>query len=366
VTERTRVAVLGATGSIGTQTLDVLDRFPDRFTVEALVSGRRAPERPAPVVMRSTASDFEPRLRELVVSPRVDLVVMAIPGAAALQPTLDALRAGKRVALASKEVLVMAGDLVMAAAGPLGDRLRPVDSEHSAIWQCLWGEAQDAVTRITVTASGGPLWAHPDWDPESLTVEQALSHPRWSMGPKITIDSATLMNKALEVLEAHHLFQMPMGRIQVLINPQSVVHSIVEFRDGTAKAQIGRPDMRTPIALALSYPERLPGVIAPTDFGATGPLELYPLDDRRFPAVGLVREAARHGTPWPAVLNAANEEAVAAFLDGKLAFREIVPLAREALETYPGGATTSLEEILSADAWARDYARARIVRTSVG
>ncbi|MBO0703330.1 MAG: 1-deoxy-D-xylulose-5-phosphate reductoisomerase, partial [Candidatus Dormibacteraeota bacterium] len=353
-------------GSIGSQTLDVLDRFPARFTVEALVCGRREPDRQAPVVLRAHQPDFETRVRELVVSPRVDLVVMAIPGAAALHPTLDALRAGKRVALASKEVLVMAGDLVMEAAGALGDRLRPVDSEHSAIWQCLWGEAPDAVTRLTVTASGGPLWAHPEWDPETLTVEQALSHPRWSMGPKVTIDSATLMNKALEVLEAHHLFRMPMERIQVLINPQSVVHSIVEFRDGTAKAQIGRPDMRTPIALALSYPDRLPDVIAPTDFGATGPLELYPLDGRRFPAVGLVREAARRGTPCPAVLNAANEEAVAAFLDRRLPFREIVPLARGTLDAYTGGGATSLEEILEADSWARDQARASILRTSVG
>ena len=186
------------------------------------------------------------------------------------------------------------------------------------------------------------------------------------MGPKVTIDSATLMNKALEVLEAHHLFGMPMERVQVLINPQSVVHSIVEFRDGTAKAQVGRPDMRTPIALALSYPERLPEVITPTDFGTIGPLELYPLDDRRFPAVGLVREAAGRGTPWPAVLNAANEEAVAAFLDGRLAFREIVPLARATLDASPGGAAESLEEILTADVWAREYARAHIQRTSVG
>lgn len=363
--ERLRVAVLGATGSIGTQTLDVLDRYPDRFQVEALVSGRRAPGREAPVVLRGGEPDFPARLRELVVSPDIDLVVMAIPGAAALQPALDALGARKRLALASKEVLVMAGDLVMAAAGPLGDLLRPVDSEHSAIWQCLWGEAPGAVTRLTVTASGGPLWAHPEWDPQTLTVEQALAHPSWSMGPKVTIDSATLMNKALEVLEAHHLFGMPMERIQVLINPPSVVHSIVEFCDGTAKAQIGRPDMRTPIALALSYPERLPGVIPPTDFGATGPLELYPLDGDRFPAVGLVREAARRGAPWPAVLNAANEEAVAAFLDRRLPFREIVPVAQGALDAYAGGSAASLEEILAADAWAREEARLHIRRGSV-
>ncbi|MGH7920343.1 MAG: 1-deoxy-D-xylulose-5-phosphate reductoisomerase, partial [Candidatus Dormibacteraceae bacterium] len=282
MTEPARVAILGATGSIGTQALDVLDRFPERFTVQALVSGRRAPDRSAPTMLRGGDPDLERRVEELVQSPEVDLVVMAIPGAAALSPTLAALRAGKPVALASKEVLVMAGDIVMAEAGGLGPRLRPVDSEHSAIWQCLWGEAADSVTRLTVTASGGPLWAHPEWDPATLTVEQALAHPRWSMGRKVTIDSATLMNKALEVLEAHHLFGAPMERIQVLINPQSVIHSIVEFKDGTAKAQIGRPDMRTPIALALSYPERLPGVIPPTDFGAAGPLELLPLDDARF------------------------------------------------------------------------------------
>ena len=356
------VAILGATGSIGTQALDVIDRFPDRFRVWGLASGRRPADRDARVVVRGDDPDLASRLDELVTAPDVDLVVIAIPGLQALRPTLSALAAGKRVALASKEVLVTAGEIVMAAAGAVGEMLRPVDSEHSAIWQCLWGEAPDSVARLTITASGGPLWAHPDWDPDHLTVEQALAHPRWSMGPKITVDSATLVNKGLEVIEAHYLFGMPMDRIEVLVNPQSAVHAIVEYRDGTAKAQLSDPDMRAPIALALSYPERLPGVVPPRDFAAVRSLELYPMDAVRFPALDLAREAARRGTPYPAVMNAANEEAVLAFLSGRLPFREIVPTAHDALDAYADGNVASLEGIISADGWARDHARARIAR----
>src|SRR2546423_2071078 len=206
----------------------------------------------------------------------------------------------------------MAGALVMKAAGERG--IRPIDSEHSAIWQCLWGEERESVRRLILTASGGPFWAHPELDLDRVTVEDALNHPRWSMGPKVTVDSATLMNKGLELIEAHHLFGVPLDRIDVVVHPQSVIHSMVEFVDGSAKAQLSNPDMRLPIALGLAYPERLPGVVAPTPFQELGALDLQPPDPGRFPSLGLAREAGARGGADPAVLNAAKPEAVAAFL----------------------------------------------------
>jgi 1-deoxy-D-xylulose-5-phosphate reductoisomerase len=351
------VVILGATGSIGRQALDVIDRHPDRFRVEGLVSGTRRLERPAPGVVTAGDPDFDARVEELVTREGCDLVLVAIPGARALAPTLAALRAGKKLALATKEVLVVAGELVMQLAG--GDAIRPVDSEHSAIWQCLWGEDPASVARLTLTATGGPFWSRPPLDLSAVTVEQALNHPRWSMGPKVTIDSATLMNKGLELIEAHHLFRTPLERIGVVIHPQAIVHSIVEFSDGSAKAQLGNPDMRLPIALALSYPDRLPGAVPPTRFDQLGSLEFHPLDGARFPAVALARQAAERGGGHPAVLNAANEEAVRAFLEGEAAFGEIVPMVEAAFGAFPGTGA-SLEAVLEADRWARDYIRARL------
>src|SRR5438105_10894384 len=312
------VVVLGATGSIGRQTLDVIDRNPDRFKRFGLTEGVHTSNREAEYLVRGQAGDpeFDDQVESMVTDARCDLVVVAIPGARALQPTMSALEAGKEVALATKEVLVMAGALVMKAAGVRG--IRAIDSEHSAIWQCLWGEERSNVRRLVITASGGPFWAHPDLDLDQVTVEQALNHPRWSMGPKVTVDSATLMNKGLELIEAHHLFRVPLDRIGVVVHPQSVIHSIVEFVDGSAKAQLSNPDMRLPIALALSYPERLPGVVPPTPFHDLGALELHPLDSGRFASVRLAREAAARGGAYPAVLNAANERAVAAFLDSAI------------------------------------------------
>jgi 1-deoxy-D-xylulose-5-phosphate reductoisomerase len=353
-----RVAILGATGSVGRQALDVIDRFPERFEVLGLVTGRRAPDREARYVIRAGDEDCEARTRELVTHPDCDIVLVAIPGASALAPTLAALEAGKRLAIATKEVLVMAGDLVMSRAGG-PDAVRPVDSEHSAIWQCLWGEAPTSVARLVITASGGPFWSRPDLDLARVTVREALNHPRWSMGPKVTVDSATLMNKGLEVIEGHHLFGVPLERIDVMVHPQSVIHSMVEFVDGSAKAQLSYPDMRLPIALGLSYPERLPGAVPPTRFHEVGSLELHPLDEVRFPAVRLAREAAGRGAPYPAVLNAANEEAVAAFLEGRLRFTDVVALVESALGAFEGGGG-SLEEILAADAAARTHVRGRI------
>jgi 1-deoxy-D-xylulose-5-phosphate reductoisomerase len=263
------------------------------------------------------------------------------------------------VAIATKEVLVMAGELVMRAArGP--DMIRPVDSEHSAIWQCLWGESPDSVSRLLVTATGGPFWKRPELDLSRVTIQDALAHPRWSMGPKITVDSATLMNKGLEVIEAHHLFGLPLDRIEVVVHPQAIVHSMVEFVDGSAKAQLGNPDMRLPIAVALSYPRRLPGAVPRTAFQALGELELLPMDHDRFPSVGLAARAAAMGAPYPAVLNAANEEAVARFLAGEVGFTDIVPLVESALSAHREGTGATLDEILAADAGAREHVHARI------
>jgi len=354
VTLPLNVAILGATGSIGQQTLDVIDRNPGRLKLFGLTEGRRTSKRAAEHVIQGQAGepDFDARVTAMVTDPRCDLVVVAIPGARALAPTMAALHAGKEVALATKEVLVMAGALVMKAAGQRG--IRPIDSEHSAIWQCLWGEERKSIRRLVITASGGPFWAHPDLDLDQVTVEQALNHPRWSMGPKVTVDSATLMNKGLEVIEAHHLFGVPLAQVSVVIHPQSTVHSVVEFIDGSLKAQLGRPDMRLPIAVALGYPDRLPDAVPPSVLEELGPLEFHPLDEARFPAVGLARGAAQAGRGRPAVLNAANEEAVNAFLAREIPFSGIIRTVEQALEAFPGGGE-SLEDILEADRWAREF-----------
>jgi 1-deoxy-D-xylulose-5-phosphate reductoisomerase len=356
VTRPVNVAVLGATGSIGQQTLDVIDRNPARLRLFGLTEGRRSTKRTAEYLIQGQAGDpdFDARVEAMVTDPRCDLVVVAIPGARALAPTLVALKAGKELALATKEVLVMAGALVMRAAGERG--IRPIDSEHSAIWQCLWGERHESIRRLILTASGGPFWAHPDLDLDQVTVEQALNHPRWSMGPKVTVDSATLMNKGLEVIEAHHLFGVPLDQVAVSIHPQSVVHSVVEFVDGSLKAQLGHPDMRLPIAVALGYPDRLADAVPPTALEDLSALEFHALDEDRFPSVRLARHAAKAGGGHPAVLNAANEEAVNAFLAGDIPFSGIIRTVERAVAAFPGG-RDSLQEILEADRWARDYVK---------
>ena len=356
MTRPINVAILGATGSIGQQTLDVVDRNPGRLRLFGLTEGRRSAKRAADHVIQGQAGepDFDARVLAMVTDPRCDLVVVAIPGARALAPTMAALKAGKEVALATKEVLVMAGALVMKAAGERG--IRPIDSEHSAIWQCLWGERRESVRRLIITASGGPFWSHPDLDLDQVTVEQALNHPRWSMGPKVTIDSATLMNKGLEMIEAHHLFGVPLAQIDVVVHPQSAIHSLVEFIDGSLKAQIGRPDMRLPISVALGYPDRLGDAVPQTRLEDLGPLEFHPLDEARFPAVRLARGAAEAGQGRPAVLNAANEEAVNAFLAGEIPFSGIIRTVEQALQAFPG-AGDSLNDVLEADRWAREYVK---------
>jgi 1-deoxy-D-xylulose-5-phosphate reductoisomerase len=364
-----RVVLLGATGSIGRQAVDVITRFPDRFQVVGVVAGRDiaglralaerfgaarvavvAPD-PGMEVPQSWGVGLEAAC-ELAAMP-ADVVCVAITGAAALLPTLAAIDAGTTVATATKEVLVMAGEIVRARSRRSGSRLLPIDSEHSALWQCLRGEDPASVNRLILTASGGPFRERDPATFPAITPEEALRHPTWSMGPKVTIDSATMMNKGLEVIEAHFLFDVEYRRIDVLVHPGSVIHSMVEFRDGATKAQLGVPDMRIPIALALADGERLPGIAPAADLPALSPLHLLPLDPRRFPAVGVARRAGERGGVVPAVLNAANEVCVDAFLRGACRFDQITTLVGEAVEAAPAVSDPSVEDVLDADRWAR-------------
>ncbi len=373
----TGLAILGSTGSIGRQTLDVVRSLPDRFRVVALAAGdnvtlleEQAREfRPAFVYAsregeylraRAAAGHLPSRwaeMEEMAVHPSVDIVVVATSGAAGIGPTLAAVRAGKAVAIANKEVLVMAGHIVTAEARRAKAELRPIDSEHSAIWQCLWGEDPASVERIVLTASGGPFR---DLRPEELarvTAEEALRHPNWQMGRKITVDSATLLNKGLECIEAHWLFDVPLERIDVLLHRESIVHSLVEFRDGSVKAQLGVPDMRLPIQCALTYPERLPGAAVPRlDLEMIGTLNFGLPDSKRFPCLRLALDAGRKGGTYPAVLAAADEVAVQHFLAGHITFPDIAHLIDDALSNHRSIANPSLEQVLAADAWAREWA----------
>jgi 1-deoxy-D-xylulose-5-phosphate reductoisomerase len=365
-----RLALLGATGSIGRQVCDLVERHPDRFMLHVLVAGsdaaaldavaRRHPEAHALLAHAVGADPVRAgrAIDEAVSDPEVDLVVVASSGSAALAPTLAAIDAGKDIALATKEVLVMAGELVRERMRRHGSQIFPVDSEHSAIWQCLWGENRVSVRRLIITGSGGPFLRRPLETLETVTIAEALAHPRWTMGPKITIDSATMMNKGLEVIEAHFLFDLPYRAIDVLIHPQSVVHSMVEFVDGSIKAQLGVPDMHLPIAVALSYPERLEGVTPAPDLAALGQLTFEALDGDRYPAVALAREAGERGGTAPAVLNAANEEAVALFLKGQLRFVDIIPSVRAALDAAIAVEELTLDAAIAADRWARAHVRA--------
>jgi 1-deoxy-D-xylulose-5-phosphate reductoisomerase len=371
-----RLALLGATGSIGRQVCDVVERHPDRFTLHVLVAGSDAAaleavarRHPEAHVLLAHAVGADPvragrAIDEAVSDPEVDLVVVASSGSAALAPTLAAIDAGKDIALATKEVLVMAGELVRERMRRHGSQIFPVDSEHSAIWQCLWGENRSTVRRLIITGSGGPFLRRPLETLETVTIAEALAHPRWKMGPKITVDSATMMNKGLEVIEAHFLFDVPYRAIDVLIHPQSVVHSMVEFVDGSIKAQLGVPDMHLPIAVALNYPERLEGVTPAPDLTAIGELSFEALDRVRYPAVALAREAGERGGTAPAVLNAANEEAVALFLQGQRRFVDIIPAVRAALEAAESTKELTLDAAIAADRWARAHVRASAGGTS--
>jgi 1-deoxy-D-xylulose-5-phosphate reductoisomerase len=373
---RRRVVLLGATGSIGRQCCDVIERFPQRFELVGAAVGSDATGL-VDVVRRfgvGRAAVASPRPGERVpdgfgagmdavceiAAMECDVVCVAIPGAAALLPTLAALDAGRTIATATKEVLVMAGELVRARAAASGARILPVDSEHSALWQCLRGESAAAVRALLLTASGGPFRERDLHTFDAITVDEALRHPTWNMGPKVTIDSATMMNKGLEIIEAHFLFEVPYSSIRVVIHPRSIVHSFVEFVDGALMAQLGVPDMRVPIALAIADGERLPGIAEPVQLGGGSPLEFFEVDTARFPAVSLARAAGESGGITPAVLNAANEVAVAAFLDHRLRFDEIVTLVAQTVAAAPTVAAPALADILEADSWARAHADAQV------
>ena len=364
-----RIAILGSTGSIGRQALEVVRSLGNRFEVVGLGAGKNLS------LLTDQVREFKPRLvsseagqlplgdyqslslEELASHPEVDLVVVATSGKAGLTPTLAAIRAGKRIALANKEVLVMAGEIIVNEARQHNVEIFPIDSEHSALWQCLQGEERGKVARLILTASGGPFRNHPLEQLARVTPEEALQHPTWQMGEKVTIDSATLMNKGMEVIEARWLFDMPFENIQVLIHPQSIVHSLVEFVDGSVKAQLSIPDMRLPIQYALSYPERLAiQQFSRIDWGKLGSLTFERPDFNRFPCLKLAVEAGKKGGTYPAVLCAADEVAVKLFLSHRIGFLDISRVVEETLERHQGISHPSLEEILTADGWAREQA----------
>lgn len=372
----TRVAVLGSTGSIGQQALDVIRRSEGRFEVVALAAGRNVD------LLAQQVGEFRPRyvyadvsgpaltdaaaasgasfvsMDEMATAEEADVVLVGTAGAAGLTPTLRALELGRPVAIANKEVLVMAGHLVRKAMLECGGSLRPVDSEHSAIWQCLWGEEQHQIRRILLTASGG---AFRDLDRAQLaavTAEQALNHPTWKMGAKITVDSASLMNKGMETIEAVWLFGVPMEKVEVVLHRESIVHSLVEFSDGSVKAQLGVPDMRLPIQLALAYPDRMPVPPAPPlDLAAVGALHFGTPDMDRFPCLRLAMESGRLGGTYPAAMAAADEVAVERFLAKQIGFLDIPAVIEAVLEKHASTDDPDLETVLAADADARRHAR---------
>ena len=382
------VCVLGSTGSIGISTLDVVGRHPERYRVVALTANRDAERlaaqcqlhRPALAVMvearaatrlRALLADMvnppeilagPSALEEVAALPEVDIVMAAIVGAAGLLPTLAAARAGKRLLLANKEALVVAGAILMATAAASGATLLPIDSEHNAIFQCLppgypQGLERVGVERILLTASGGPFRDRPLAALAQVTPDQACAHPNWRMGPKISVDSATMMNKGLELIEACWLFGTRPERIQIVIHPQSVIHSLVQYVDGSVLAQLGNPDMRTPIAYALAYPERIDAGVQPLDLCQIGTLNFERPDLDRFPCLRLAYEALARGGNAPAMLNAANEVAVDAFLAGRLVFTRIPDLIERVLEAGAWRDVHSLEDVLAADAAAREAGR---------
>ncbi|KKB38944.1 1-deoxy-D-xylulose-5-phosphate reductoisomerase [Bacillus thermotolerans] len=372
------ISLLGATGSIGRQTIDVIRQHPEEFSLAAFSAGRNIDE------TRKLIQSFQPRLVsvalkedadrlktefpsvqilhgeeglvEVAIFRSADILVNAVLGSVGLYPTLQAIAAGKKVAIANKETLVTAGHLVMAAAKKNNVDLLPVDSEHSAIFQCLQGEKEKNIERLILTASGGSFRDRTREELKNVTVEEALNHPNWSMGAKITIDSATMMNKGLEVIEAHWLFDLPYEQIDVILHRESIIHSMVEFHDSSVIAQLGTPDMRIPIQYALTYPDRLPLPDAKRlSLAEAGKLHFQPVDKRRFRMLALAYEAGQAGGTMPTVLNAANEAAVAAFLDGKMTFLQIDEMVERALSEHKPLANPDLETIQYADKEARNF-----------
>ena len=353
-----RIALLGATGSIGRQALEVVSTNPE-LNVCALASGSR-PLDDLGAALGVEHVQVGGDLTELLDAAEPDLVLNAVVGFAGVGATLWALERGVTLALANKESLVAAGDLAVAAWKRGGGLLLPVDSEHSAIFQCLEGRAAETVESIVLTASGGPFRNRSGDELEAVTVAEALAHPTWSMGPKITIDSATLANKGLELIEAHYLFGLEYGRIEVVVHPTSVVHALIRFRDGAALAHVGHPDMRVPISFALTHPERRATPVPALDFSARIQLEFEPPDLERFPLLGLAREAGERGGTYPCAFNAANEVAVAAFLDGRIRFPEIAKLVDDALAAVDGAPARSFDELVEADEQARRLTARRL------
>ena len=374
-----QLVLLGSTGSIGRQTLDVVRAMPDRFRILGLAAGRNLN------ALESQAHEFQPTylwaasddstrleqiardsnsavlpMEEMAADPDGDVLVVGTAGRAGLEPTLTALDRGGAVALANKEVVVMAGQLVRDAVDRGGGQLRPVDSEHSAIWQCLWGEDGNTIRRILLTASGGALRHLPAEALASVTPEQALDHPTWNMGDKITIDSATLMNKGMETIEAKWLFDVPYDRVEIVQHAESIVHSLVEFGDGSVKAQLGYPDMKLPIQLALSYPQRLEPTVEPLDLASVGTLNFSRPDLDRYPCLKLAQQAGRAGGTYPAVMAAADEVAVEAFLERRIGFTEIAPYVHQAMDAHRNVSNPEIEAIDAADAWARGFTTGRI------
>ena len=371
-----QLVVLGSTGSIGQQTLEIVRALPHRFQIVGLAAGKNID------LLAKQISEFKPRfvyyedreaqtrlpnaeyeflsLEDMVSHPQVDIIVIATSGKSGLSPTLAAVRAGKNVALANKESLVMAGNIITSEAKLHSAQILPIDSEHSAIWQCLRGETQKA-TQLILTASGGPFHGYSSAQLKRVTVKQALKHPSWQMGRKVTIDSATLMNKGLEVIEAHWLFNIPFDNIRVLIHPQSIIHSMVEFIDGSIKAQLSYPDMRLPIQYALSYPERLANPQFPRlDWSSINNLTFEQPDLDTFSCLRLAIEAGKRGGTYPAVLCAADEVAVELFLSQRIKFVDIANIVDWALQQHQSIAHPTLEEIMAADAWARQKVMQRI------
>jgi 1-deoxy-D-xylulose-5-phosphate reductoisomerase len=388
MSSRKRVVILGSTGSIGESALKVARDLPDRMEVVGLAAGRSAKS------LLAQAQEFKPRavalsdasgidalrgqlpsgtachagpegLIELATMAEADMVLIAIVGTAGLAPALAAIRAGKAIAVASKEILVMAGEEVTREAAKYGVPILPVDSEHNAIFQCLAGEPSRHVRRLILTASGGPFRKTPAADLARVTPAQALKHPTWTMGSKITIDSATLFNKGLEMIEARWLFGVPMEQVEVVVHPQSIVHSLVEFVDGSQLAQLSHSDMCFPIQYAVTWPDRLPNRLKPLNLADLGSLTFEAPDPERFPALRLAREAGTKGGTLPAVLNAANEIAVPAFLEGRILFPSIWHTVEAVMKRHAHVEHPTLEQILQADAWARAAAQEEVARLKI-
>lgn len=384
--EPLNIGILGSTGSIGQSTLQVADRFPGRLHVAALAASRSVETLAAQVrkynpelvaladhsqadALRARLRDFQGRimfgsegLNAVATWPSIQTLVVAVVGFAGAEPTLAAIKAGKNIALANKETLVAAGAIVMPQARQRGVTIAPIDSEHSAVWQCLRAGERHEVRRIVLTASGGPFRTRPLATFDSITPQEALAHPTWRMGPRITIDSATMMNKAFEIIEATWLFGLDPDQIDVVIHPQSIVHSLVEYRDGSVIAQLGPPDMTLPITYALLGPDRPDSENGPRplDLAKVGPLEFMPPDPNRYPALSLARRAVAMGPTAGAVLNAADEIAVAAFLDSRIPFTRIVGLIEETLDAHTVIRDPGFDDIAAVDGWAREYVSDRL------